>query len=283
MNRLCEERRIMSVEASPVYLTIQWKDLPASIRVTDHADGATRSGRLHDSGLDAASRLPVTIPATTDDGRIVSLSIASDEDRSFDIVTQTEAVHRSRNLVSLAIALARLSLAPLGANPVVAAFIDRLRSLDAVARIGCEVTGDYCSIQQVTAQVTARFDDPQRPRVAQSGSSVALAARWANLIAIVLHELCANAIRHGALTSPLGRVDVRWALVRSEAGDATLHLTWREIDGPPVSMPAKTGFGSRLLRDLIASNRRCEAIMRLPPSGLVYSLSIKLMRDEWRE
>ena len=67
----------MSVEASPVYLTIQWKDLPASIRITDHADGAIRSGRLHDGGLDAASRLPVTIPATTDDGRIVSLSITS--------------------------------------------------------------------------------------------------------------------------------------------------------------------------------------------------------------
>ena len=42
----------MSVEASPVYLTIQWKDLPAAIRITDHADGAIRSGWLHDGGLD---------------------------------------------------------------------------------------------------------------------------------------------------------------------------------------------------------------------------------------
>ena len=81
----------MSVEASPVSLTIQWKDLPASVRITDHPDGAIRTDRLHGGGLDAASRLPVTIPATTDDGRIVSLYIASDEDRSFDSVTQTEA------------------------------------------------------------------------------------------------------------------------------------------------------------------------------------------------
>ena len=273
----------MSVEASPLYLTIQWKDVPKSFQIADAEDERIAPRGLRGERPDAGSPYPVMIPATTDDGRIVNLVIVSDENRSFDIVTQTEAVHRSRNLVSLAIALARLSLAPLGANAVVAAFIDRLRSLDAVARIGCEVTGDYCSLRQVTTQVTARFDDPQRSRIAQSGSSLNIAARWANLIAIVLHELCANAIRHGALTSPLGRVDIRWALVRSEAGDATLLLTWREIDGPPVSMPAKTGFGSRLLRDLIASNRRCEAIMRLPPSGLVYSLSIKLMRDEWRE
>ncbi|WP_232834027.1 MULTISPECIES: hypothetical protein [unclassified Sphingomonas] len=275
----------MSTQMAPIYLTIQWKDLPVSARLIDQSSDQSNGTQAAGPSQKDSSNVRVTfpIPATTDDGKAVQLLLEAADDRYLASVTQDEAVHRSRNLVSLAIALARLSLSPLEANPMVTAFIDRLRSLDAVARIGCEVTGDYCSMGNVIGQVTARFDDPLRPRIAQSGSAIALAARWANLIAIVIHELCANAIRHGALTNLVGRVGVRWTLIRNDATDDELCLTWRELDGPTVSMPAKVGFGSRLLQDLIASNRRCKATLRLPPSGLVYTLSIRLMRHEWRE
>ena len=110
----------MSVEASPLYLTIQWKDVPKSFQIADAEDERIAPRGLRGERPDAGSPYPVMIPATTDDGRIVNLVIVSDEDRSFDIVTQTEAVHRSRNLVSLAIALARTRIQSAAAQPPLA-------------------------------------------------------------------------------------------------------------------------------------------------------------------
>jgi len=194
-----------------------------------------------------------------------------------------EAQHRSRNLIALAVALAHQSLIGLRHDPEVVAFIDRLRSLDAVARIGCEVAGDFCSVERVAEQVTQRLDDPLAPRITRSGPHVALASRWAHLLAIVLHELAANALRHGALSNASGRISLRWTVTLSDdADEEVLHLVWREIDGPVLPALGRQGFGSRLLRDLVVSNRRCAATLRLPPNGLVYTLDVRLMRSELR-
>lgn len=208
-------------------------------------------------------------------------------DDQFDVaealaaISLKEAQHRARNLVSLAIALAHQSLAGLRRDPEVIAFIDRLRSLDAVARIGCEVEGDFCSLEKVAEQVTSRLDDPLSPRIVRSGPHVAIANRWAHLLALVLHELTANALRHGALSGNAGHVDVRWTVARQEgAGIRTLHLVWRETGGPSPAVRGESGAGSRLLRDLIGSSRRCRATVRMPATGLVYRLDLALMPSE---
>jgi len=193
-----------------------------------------------------------------------------------------EAQHRSRNLIALAVALAHQSLIGLRHDPEVVAFIDRLRSLDAVARIGCEVAGDFCSVERIAEQVTQRLDDPLSPRITRSGPYVALASRWAHLVAIVLHELTANALRHGALSNASGRISLRWAIAHTDGGEETLHLVWRETDGPVSIAFGRQGFGSRLLRDLVTSNRRCEATLRLPANGLVYTLDLHLPQSELR-
>jgi len=198
-------------------------------------------------------------------------------------LTGQEAQHRARNLVSLAIALANQSLHALRHHPDVQQYIDRLRSLDAVARIGCEIESDYCPLGAVVEQVVSRLDDPAAPRIACAGPDIALTSRWAHLLAIVLHELTANALRHGALSSELGRVELRWAVEKDgSSGGDTLHLAWRERNGPqPLTRP-RQGFGSHLLRQLVERNQRCRVGTRLPPTGLVYALSIDLMPTELR-
>lgn len=194
-----------------------------------------------------------------------------------------EAQHRARNLISLAIALANQSLHAVRHHPDVEQYIDRLRSLDAVARIGCEVRGDFCGLGPVVEQVVSRLDDPANPRIARAGPEITLVSRWAHLVAIVLHELAANALRHGALSTNNGRVELRWAVekISNDVGD-TLHLAWRELDGPlPIARP-RQGFGSRLLQQLVERNKRCRVSLRLPPTGLVYTLDIDLMPTELR-
>ena len=61
-----------------------------------------------------------------------------------------------------------------------------------------------------------------------------------------LHELATNAAKYGALSNGSGRVHVTWKLTRN-GKHRTTKLSWRESGGPPVKVPERKGFGSRLI------------------------------------
>jgi two-component sensor histidine kinase len=61
-------------------------------------------------------------------------------------------------------------------------------------------------------------------------------------LVLALHELGTNALKHGALSTPEGRVDLSWDL-----HDTQLVLRWVERLGPPVEPPSRKGLGTRLL------------------------------------
>ena len=65
-------------------------------------------------------------------------------------------------------------------------------------------------------------------------------------ISLILHELVANAFKHGALSRLGGFTRLTWS-VAPKAGRSVLHLTWLEENGPPVTPPTRSGFGSRLI------------------------------------
>jgi len=65
-------------------------------------------------------------------------------------------------------------------------------------------------------------------------------------LAMVLHELATNAAKYGALSQPGGHVSVRW---RQTADMLTIE--WKETGGPRVVGPARQGYGSTVIRDLL--------------------------------
>jgi two-component sensor histidine kinase len=97
------------------------------------------------------------------------------------------------------------------------------------------------------ADVVARALDAFSPgRVQASGDSGEINSRHTLALSLALHELATNATKYGALSRSEGRVAVEW-----KVGDGTLQIDWRESGGPAVAKPETTGFGSRLLRQLI--------------------------------
>lgn len=65
-------------------------------------------------------------------------------------------------------------------------------------------------------------------------------------LALILHELSANAAKYGSLSTPEGHLDVEWTVIE-EGETEKVRLVWQESDGPEVSRPKKRGFGARLI------------------------------------
>ena len=75
-----------------------------------------------------------------------------------------------------------------------------------------------------------------------TGDRVFLPPQTALQLTLILHELATNAQRHGALSSPRGRVDITW-----EHDGAEVELLWRESGGPHVERPGSRGLGRKLI------------------------------------
>jgi two-component sensor histidine kinase len=113
-------------------------------------------------------------------------------------------------------------------------------------------------------------------RILLSGTAVSLQARAAINLGLVLHELVTNAAKYGALAVPQGRLELTWSMQSDLSDRTSLHLSWRELDGPPVEEPKRQGFGSKLLKRSIEGELDGQVVFRFPPSGVTCDLTIPL-------
>lgn len=89
-------------------------------------------------------------------------------------------------------------------------------------------------------------------------------------LSMALHELATNATKYGALSTPAGEVKVQWA---ADDGQGAL-VEWREMGGPEVITPTRSGFGSRLLGRGLAGELGAPAELEFRPEGLVCRLRV---------
>jgi two-component sensor histidine kinase len=109
------------------------------------------------------------------------------------------------------------------------------------------------------------------------GPDVTLTSAQTQAVAMVIHELATNAAKHGALSSPDGRVSVSWD---SNATDATgiLTITWRELGGPPIAALVRSGYGLSLIRDLIPHELGGTVELIFPSDGACCKIEIPFRR-----
>ena len=97
-----------------------------------------------------------------------------------------------------------------------------------------------------------------------SGPEIVLSPRATHALTLALHELGANAVKYGALSTDAGRIDVRWRALESGG----FELEWIELHGPIVSPPSHRGFGSLLLERVTGRELGGEAVLDFRPDGL---------------
>jgi two-component sensor histidine kinase len=83
------------------------------------------------------------------------------------------------------------------------------------------------------------------------GPDVVMKAEATQVVAMVLHELVTNAAKYGALSTSSGKVSVRWDRRFNGNPEPEVLIEWLENGGPMSAIPAREGYGTSVIRDLI--------------------------------
>ena len=105
-------------------------------------------------------------------------------------------------------------------------------------------------------------------RYSIDGPELQLSPKTALSLSLALHELATNALKYGAWSSATGTVDVKWKKYLTKENTERLRIEWNERDGPPVLIPKKRGFGSRLIERGLAAEMGGEVKLFFEPEGL---------------
>ncbi|PXA93165.1 histidine kinase [Nostoc sp. 3335mG] len=181
----------------------------------------------------------------------VEVGMAQVESEARQNLLIQELAHRLKNTLSMVQAIASQTLRGTIDREPLEAFERRLQALGVAHDVLVERNWVGADMRATIGQVLAVFgcDD----RIDLSGPDVALGARAALALALMLHELGTNAVKYGALSNGTGRIVLQW-----DVSDGTLSLTWQERGGPPVRAPSRRGFGSKLLRLGLTGNGNSE-------------------------
>jgi two-component sensor histidine kinase len=121
---------------------------------------------------------------------------------------------------------------------------------------------------------------PYLDRASLDGPNIDLEPDPVFNLSAALHELTANAIKHGSLSRPKGQLDVRWSVNRTQRG-MTLALDWVERNGPPARRPRRIGFGTRLIDLVIRRQLNGEVSRSYSRKGLAVKLLVPLTHERW--
>jgi two-component sensor histidine kinase len=110
--------------------------------------------------------------------------------------------------------------------------------------------------------------------IAISGPDVTLTSAQTQAVAMVIHELATNAAKHGALSTPDGKVSVSWDRIGADT-QAILTITWRELGGAPIKAPIPR-YGLGLIRDLIPYELGGTVGLTFPSDGACCKIEIPL-------
>ncbi|MDP4005542.1 sensor histidine kinase [Methylobacterium sp. NEAU K] len=186
-----------------------------------------------------------------------------------------ELNHRVKNTLATVQSMAAQSLKNLGDGAAAGrdAFEARLLTLSRAHDVLTRESWVGADMRGIADQAVHPFLGEEAARVTLDGPDLRLPPEVALALTMILHELCTNAVKHGALSAPGGRASLAWAL-ESAPGARTLRMTWRECAGPLVAPPSRKGFGTRLLERGFAG--RDSASLAYEPGGLVYMASAQL-------
>lgn len=187
-----------------------------------------------------------------------------------------EMSHRVKNLLAIATGLTHLTSRSAGSiEEMVQGLTQRLTALgrahDLVRPLpGTE--GKAALLGDLLTILLAPYDDPAAfsGRIRVAVPRMGVGENTVTMLAMVVHELATNSVKHGALSARAGVLDIS-----GSAEEEDLVLVWAENGGPPLThRPQLHGFGSKMITRTLAQVRG-EIAYDWQPAGLVATLRLR--------
>jgi PAS domain S-box-containing protein len=223
-------------------------------------------------------------PAFGRDGQVTDwFGAATDIDNLKQLQNQqqllvAELQHRTRNLIGVIRSVARQTVESAASlNDFAERFNDRLEALSRVQGFLSQSPSAGLA-QLLEAELTAHGIEAKAPRVVLEGPNVDLPAGSVQTLALVVHELTTNALKHGAFASPAGSLSVSWSL-RTESEGPFLTLIWRE-SGVAMKQNSgramRRGFGLHLIERALPYQLGATTSIEFTADGMVCRMELPI-------
>jgi len=126
------------------------------------------------------------------------------------------------------------------------------------------------TLEELLRAQLAPFGGIDATRIVTHGPEVYLTPQTMQSLGLIMHELGANATKHGALSNPSGSVTVGWT---RDSEDRGVELVWQERGGPPVTKPTRKGFG-QVVFERIGASLDGDISTDFRPEGFVCTVTI---------
>lgn len=211
--------------------------------------------------------------------RIGAVVALVDVDRENQLAAQQtvligELNHRVKNAFSVVKSIVSMSLRKASVPDGLRTKIDE--RLDAYAQAHAKLVGsdwDHADLSSIIEDIVVNIGGG---RVKVGGPNVDLPSRHALAISMALYELSTNAIKHGALSVPDGRVELTWTINGDEEGAGEVLMNWVERDGPETVVPTEKGFGSFVVDRALTIETDGDVKLSYPPSGFEWTFRMPL-------
>lgn len=185
-----------------------------------------------------------------------------------------ELSHRSKNLLAVIQAMARqTSRSSEGLADFEERFSARVMGLARSHDLLVQQDWQGVALADLVRIQIQPFVDAFDERVILDGPLLTLNPEAANHLGLALHELATNAFKYGALRTAEGKVHVSWEV---DHAAQIFRMTWRESDGPQVRAPGRSGFGTQVVQNIVATALNGVAHIGFDRSGVEWRLEAPL-------
>ncbi len=190
-----------------------------------------------------------------------------------------ELNHRVKNMLTVVQSIASQTLRT---TPDPKHFVDtfrqRVQALGRAHGVLTQAQWRGTGLRELAEAVLGGFADAER-KLRFDGPTLRLSPNAAISLAMALHELGTNALKHGALSTAKGNIGLSWELVdESDPEKGRLRLTWSEHGGPAVMPPSRKGFGRRMLEQGIAHELGGAVELDYAAGGLICRMTFPAAR-----
>ncbi|MEQ6204888.1 HWE histidine kinase domain-containing protein [Sulfitobacter sp. HNIBRBA2951] len=221
-------------------------------------------------------------PVLADDGSVRGATIALvDIDNERHLMDQqnvmiAELNHRVKNAFTVVKSIVSQSLRGTDTPPAARETIDD--RLDAYAKAHSQLIGNRWDRAEIGRIVEDTIGRIAGGRIEVSGTKIEVPSRIAMALSMAIYELGTNAVKHGSLSMPQGRVLMDWAYV--SPGNDLVRITWTELDGPEPVVPTTKGFGSKIIDQILAAETEGTVVIDYPQSGFTWCLELPLSQKD---